>query len=96
VTAICDLVDEMRPLPGAAPRRKLITFVEDRPGHDRRYAIDARKIAHELQWRPAEQFESGLRKTVRWYLEHGDWVNSVRTGAYRDWIAKNYAERGTL
>ena len=96
VTAICDLVDEMRPQTGAEPRRKLITFVEDRPGHDRRYAIDARKIAHELKWRPAEQFESGLRKTVRWYLEHGDWVNSVRTGAYRDWIAKNYAERGTL
>ncbi len=91
VTAICDLVDEMRP--GAEPRRRLITYVQDRPGHDRRYAIDARKIARELGWKPAEGFESGLRKTVRWYLEQSEWVKSVRTGAYRDWIAKNYAER---
>ena len=93
VTAICDLVDEMRPRTGAPPRRKLITFVEDRPGHDRRYAIDARKIARELRWKPAEQFGSGLRKTVRWYLGHGEWVDSVRTGAYREWIAQNYAGR---
>ena len=94
VTAICDLVDEMRPRTGAAPRRGLITYVQDRPGHDRRYAIDAGKIRRELGWTPAEQFEGGLRKTVRWYLENGAWVESVRTGAYRDWIAKNYAERG--
>ena len=93
VTSICDLVDEMRPKAGAKSRRELITFVQDRPGHDRRYAIDAQKIARELEWKPAEDFEGGLRKTVRWYLEHGDWVNSVRTGAYRDWIAQNYAER---
>jgi dTDP-glucose 4,6-dehydratase len=93
VTAICDLVDELRPRAGAEPRRSLITYVQDRPGHDRRYAIDARKITRELSWKPAEEFEGGLRKTVRWYLEHGDWVSSVRTGAYRDWIAKNYAER---
>ncbi len=93
VTAICDLVDEMRPQAGAEPRRKLITFVEDRPGHDRRYAIDARKIACELGWQPAEKFEGGLRKTVRWYLDNGDWVSSVRSGAYREWIAKNYGER---
>jgi dTDP-glucose 4,6-dehydratase len=96
VTAICDLVDEMRPRSGAEPRRKLITFVGDRPGHDRRYAMDASKIARELGWKPEEGFESGLRKTVRWYLEHGDWVDSVRTGAYREWIAKNYAERAAL
>ncbi|MGO8760163.1 MAG: dTDP-glucose 4,6-dehydratase [Terracidiphilus sp.] len=96
VTAICDLVDEMRPRPGVEPRRKLITYVEDRPGHDRRYAMDARKIARELGWKPAEPFESGLRKTVRWYLEHTEWVENVRTGAYRDWIAKNYADRATL
>jgi dTDP-glucose 4,6-dehydratase len=96
VTAICDLVDEMRPVKGAEPRRRLIKFVEDRPGHDRRYAIDARKIARELGWKPAEGFESGLRKTVRWYLEQSEWVDSVRTGAYRDWIAKNYAERAKL
>ena len=93
VTAICDLVDEMRLRSGAEPRRKLITFVGDRPGHDRRYAMDASKIARELGWKPAEGFESGLRKTVRWYLEHGDWVDSVRTGAYREWIEENYAKR---
>ena len=94
VTAICDLVDEMRPQAGAAPRRGLITYVQDRPGHDRRYTIDANKITRELNWKPAEQFESGLRKTVRWYLENTEWVNSVRTGAYREWLTKNYAERG--
>ncbi len=96
VTAICDLVDEMRPGRGAAPRLGLITYVQDRPGHDRRYAIDANKIARELGWKPAEQFESGLRKTVKWYLENGEWINGVRTGAYRNWIAKNYAERAEI
>jgi dTDP-glucose 4,6-dehydratase len=93
VTAICDLVDEMRPQANAAPRRKLITYVQDRPGHDRRYAIDARKIASELGWKPAQPFEGGLRKTVQWYLDNSDWVTNVRTGAYREWIAQNYAER---
>ena len=96
VTTICDLVDEMRPEAGAGPRRGLITFVGDRPGHDRRYAIDAGKLARELGWKPAEQFETGLRKTVRWYLEHTAWVDSVRTGAYREWIAQNYSERTKL
>ena len=96
VTTICDLVDEMRPEPGAASRRSLITFVEDRPGHDRRYAIDAAKISRELGWKPAEQFESGLRKTVGWYLDHAAWIDSVRTGAYREWIARNYSERCEL
>ena len=96
VTTICDLVDEMRPGAAGTSRRKLITFVEDRPGHDRRYAIDAAKISRELGWKPAEQFESGLRKTVRWYLDNTSWVNSVRTGAYREWIAKNYSERTEL
>ena len=95
VTAICDLVDEMRPGPGRS-RRTLVTYVADRPGHDRRYAIDARKIARELGWKPAEEFESGLRKTVRWYLEHSEWVESVRTGAYREWIEKNHGERQGL
>ncbi len=94
VTAICDLVDEMRPQVGAAPRRRLITYVQDRPGHDRRYAIDARKITRELHWKPSEQFESGLRQTVHWYLENSEWIDSVRTGAYRDWLTKNYGERG--
>jgi dTDP-glucose 4,6-dehydratase len=93
VTAICDLVDEMRPQLETGPRRKLISYVEDRPGHDRRYAIDAGKIARELGWKPTEGFESGLRKTVSWYLDHREWVESVRTGAYRDWIEKNYEKR---
>jgi dTDP-glucose 4,6-dehydratase len=104
VTMVCDLVDEiageMKDELAASlvtgPRRNLITFVTDRPGHDRRYAIDAAKICGELGWKPAEQFESGLRKTVRWYLDHTDWVRDVRTGAYLDWIAKNYTERAAL
>jgi len=93
VRTICGLVDEMCPQPGARPRDSLITYVQDRPGHDRRYAIDASKIARELGWMPTENFESGLRRTVRWYLENGDWVASVRTGAYREWIEQNYSER---
>ncbi len=93
VHTICDLVDEMRPDVGLFPRRNLVTFVKDRPGHDRRYAIDASKIERELGWRPAEAFESGLRKTVRWYLDHPAWIESVRTGSYLDWIRENYTER---
>jgi dTDP-glucose 4,6-dehydratase len=95
VTTICDLVDEMRPDGKLGSRRSLITFVKDRPGHDRRYAIDASKISRELDWSPAERFESGLRRTVRWYLDHLDWVESVRTGAYLRWIEQNYTERLT-
>jgi len=93
VTTICEIVDELRPDAALGPRRKFITFVTDRPGHDRRYAIDASKISRELGWRPEEQFDSGLYKTVAWYLDHVSWVQSVRTGAYRDWIRKNYEER---
>ncbi len=93
VTTVCDLVDEMRPNPAIGSRRELITFVKDRPGHDRRYAIDAKKIARELNWSPAEPFESGLRRTVRWYLDNPAWVENVRTGAYLHWIEQNYAER---
>ena len=94
VSTICDLVDEMRPESGSqSSRRRLITFVKDRPGHDRRYAIDATKLSRELGWQPAAEFESGLRKTVQWYLDNTAWVDSVRTGAYRDWIAQNYSER---
>jgi dTDP-glucose 4,6-dehydratase len=96
VTTICDLVDELRPRATGGSRRDLITYVKDRPGHDRRYAIDATKISQELGWQPAEQFESGLRKTVRWYLEHLSWIENVRTGAYLDWINKNYTERVAL
>ena len=93
VRAICDLVDEMRPEGALGPRRRLITFVTDRLGHDRRYAIDASKIGNELGWRPAKTFEGGLRRTVAWYLENSFWVDGVRTGAYRDWIRRNYQER---
>jgi dTDP-glucose 4,6-dehydratase len=93
VAAICDLVDELRPDAAIGPRRRLITFVTDRPGHDRRYAIDATKISSELGWRPAEEFVGGLRKTVAWYLDYGSWVENVRTGAYQEWIRKNYEER---
>jgi dTDP-glucose 4,6-dehydratase len=89
VDAICALLDELRPDP-AGPHRRLISFVTDRPGHDRRYAIDARKIERELGWRPAESFETGIRKTVQWYLEHQGWVQRVQSGAYRDWLAQHY------
>ncbi|HUA14239.1 MAG TPA: dTDP-glucose 4,6-dehydratase [Verrucomicrobiae bacterium] len=90
VATICDLVDEFTPRQGA-PRRDLITFVKDRPGHDRRYAMDARKIEHELGWKPKETFESGIRKTVRWYLENQEWVREVTSGSYRQWIATHYS-----
>jgi dTDP-glucose 4,6-dehydratase len=92
VHTVCALLDELRPDPAGSYRR-LITFVTDRPGHDRRYAIDARKIERELGWRPAETFDSGIRKTVQWYLDHADWVAQVQSGAYRDWLATNYAQR---
>ncbi len=90
VETICDLVDEMAPKVGAS-RRKLITFVKDRPGHDRRYAMDARKIERELGWKPKETFETGIRKTVRWYLENEEWVREVTSGTYRQWIATHYS-----
>ncbi len=86
VHALCDLLDELRPGVGA-PYRRLVTFAPDRPGHDRRYAIDAHKIRRELGWRPVETFDSGLRSTVRWYLDHPDWVSEVLSGAYRESIA---------
>jgi len=92
VHAVCALLDELRPDP-AGPHARLLRFVTDRPGHDRRYAIDARKIERELGWRPAETFESGIRKTVAWYLDHQDWVAHVQSGAYREWMARNYDGR---
>ena len=92
VHRICTLLDELRPS-AEGPYSRLITHVTDRPGHDRRYAIDARKIERELGWRPAETFETGIRKTVQWYLDHPDWVATVQSGAYRDWVATNYAQR---
>ena len=89
VHTVCALLDELRPS-AAGPHTRLITHVTDRPGHDRRYAIDARKIEAELGWRPAETFETGIRKTVQWYLAHADWVADVQSGAYRAWVDKQY------
>jgi dTDP-glucose 4,6-dehydratase len=89
VHRICELLDARCPDP-AGPYARLITHVQDRPGHDRRYAIDASKIAGELDWRPAETFETGIEKTVAWYLEHADWVERVTSGAYRDWVDLQY------
>ncbi|WP_020564239.1 dTDP-glucose 4,6-dehydratase [Methylosarcina fibrata] len=91
VHTLCALLDELRPRADGQSYRRQITFVKDRPGHDRRYAIDASKLARELGWKPAETFESGLRKTVQWYLDHPDWVAHVTSGAYRDWIDQHYA-----
>ncbi len=92
VKTICQLLDELRPDPAGSYAR-LITFVKDRPGHDRRYAIDARKIERELGWRPAETFDTGIRKTVNWYLQNQSWVSRVQSGAYRDWVVRNYEAR---
>ncbi|MEI6546615.1 MAG: GDP-mannose 4,6-dehydratase, partial [Burkholderiales bacterium] len=94
VRTVCGLLDEMQP-DLAGPRERLITFVTDRPGHDRRYAIDARKIADEIGWRPAETFETGIRRTVRWYLDHAGWVEGVLSGRYQDWVQSHYADRDT-
>ena len=91
VNTVCALLDELRPQTGGRSYRDQITYVKDRPGHDRRYAIDARKVESELGWKPAETFESGIRKTVAWYLAHPDWVTHVQSGAYRDWVQKQYA-----
>ncbi len=90
VHTICDLLDELQPRADGHSYRTQITHVPDRPGHDRRYAIDARKIERELGWRPAETFDTGIRKTVAWYLAHPDWVQKVQSGAYRDWVAAQY------
>jgi dTDP-glucose 4,6-dehydratase len=91
VHTVCALLDELRPHVDGKPYKDQITYVTDRPGHDRRYAIDARKLERELGWKPAETFESGIRKTVQWYLDHPDWVAHVQSGAYRDWVQKQYA-----
>ena len=92
VRTVCGLLDALRPDP-AGSRERLIAHVTDRPGHDRRYAIDARKIERELGWRPAETFASGIRKTVEWYLDNPAWLANVQSGAYRDWVSRNYAAR---
>jgi dTDP-glucose 4,6-dehydratase len=90
VNIVCALLDELHPRADGKPYREQITYVTDRPGHDRRYAIDARKLERELGWKPAETFESGIRKTVEWYLANGEWVRNVQSGAYREWVEKQY------
>ncbi len=91
VQSICAILDELRPQ--GAPHANLITYVKDRPGHDHRYAIDASKIERELGWKPLETFETGLRKTVEWYLANTDWVQGVVSGEYQNWLQQNYAQR---
>jgi dTDP-glucose 4,6-dehydratase len=93
VHTVCGLLDELRPRPDGRPYCQQITYVADRPGHDRRYAIDARRIERDLGWKPAESFASGIAKTVRWYLANEDWVRNVQSGAYREWVEKNYGDR---
>lgn len=92
VTTICNLLDKIRPESPYTPHSSLITYVKDRPGHDRRYAIDASKIEQTLAWTPRETFDSGLEKTIHWYLDNSEWVESVQTGAYREWIQQHYGE----
>ena len=91
VHTLCDLLDELKSREDGKSYREQITFVKDRPGHDRRYAIDATKISNELGWKPAETFETGIRKTVQWYLDNQDWVANVQSGEYRQWLNKNYS-----
>jgi dTDP-glucose 4,6-dehydratase len=93
VHTVCALLDELRPRSDGTSYKTHITFVQDRPGHDRRYAIDASKIERELGWKPAETFDTGIRKTVQWYLDNQTWVTHVQSGAYRDWVQTNYSGR---
>ena len=96
VRTVCALLDELRPRADGQSYAAQITYVKDRPGHDRRYAIDARKLERELGWKPAETFETGIRKTVQWYLENGAWVQHVQSGAYREWVERQYEAPGAL
>jgi dTDP-glucose 4,6-dehydratase len=92
VHTVCALLDELKPRADGKPYKEQITYVTDRPGHDRRYAIDARKIEQQLGWTPAETFETGIRKTVQWYLDNPQWVDNVLSGGYRDWVSKQYGQ----
>ena len=92
VKTVCALLDELRPQAEGTSYATQISYVTDRPGHDRRYAIDARKLERELGWKPAETFETGIRKTVQWYLDNPEWVANVQSGAYREWVSKHYAD----
>jgi dTDP-glucose 4,6-dehydratase len=96
VNMVCDLLDELVPDSPYKPHRQLIKFVKDRPGHDRRYAIDATKIERELGWQPQETFQTGLRKTVQWYLDNKGWMEEVTSGSYKNWVDKNYGTRSLI
>ena len=95
VHTVCALLDQLQPRADGKPYKDQIAFVSDRPGHDRRYAIDARKIGQQLGWKPAETFATGIRKTVQWYLDNQAWVANVQSGGYRDWVAKQYGARAS-
>jgi dTDP-glucose 4,6-dehydratase len=95
VHTLCAMLDEFQPRADRQPYATQITFVKDRPGHDRRYAIDASKLERELGWKPAETFETGIRKTVRWYLDNQEWVRNVTNGSYRNWVEKQYANEAS-
>jgi len=90
VKTVCGLLDELRPKTGGGHYFDQVTYVKDRPGHDRRYAIDASKIHKELGWKPAETFDTGIRKTVQWYLDNPEWVAHVQSGDYRNWMGQQY------
>jgi hypothetical protein len=92
VQTLCSILDELTPRSDGKSYSSQMTYVTDRPGHDRRYAIDASKIEREFGWRPAETFESGIRKTVEWYISNQDWVENVTSGVYKDWVNKQYGE----
>ena len=94
VKTLCTMLDDKQPRTDGNSYAEQITYVQDRPGHDARYAIDATKIADELGWKPAETFDSGIEKTVNWYLANQDWVSNVTSGEYKHWVNKNYQERG--
>ena len=93
VHTLCDMLDRLRPKADGASYRDQITYVKDRPGHDRRYAIDARKLERELGWKPAETFQTGIAKTVQWYLDNQAWVDDVQSGGYAKWMETNYFNR---
>jgi dTDP-glucose 4,6-dehydratase len=92
VEMVCDILDEMLPAPGGKSRRALITFVKDRPGHDRRYAIDFSKVHRELNWSPQESFATGIKKTIRWYIDNRTWIDKIRSGEYQSWIREHYGQ----
>jgi dTDP-glucose 4,6-dehydratase len=93
VKIVCSILDELSPNKNKIPYEKQITYVKDRPGHDRRYAINATKIMSDLGWKPKETFESGIRKTILWYLNNQDWIHDIQSGSYMDWMQQNYSHR---